>query len=72
MADQRAKRLDKRFHDIFNGSVKIDERLNASSLFLCGLCVQDDPVKCIDEIVSSPHGPDAMQKQCLLTFRRSS
>ena len=72
MADQRAKRLDKRFHDIFNGSVKIDERLNVSSLFLCGFCVQDDPVKCIDGIVSSPHGPDAMQKQCFLTFRRSS
>ena len=69
MADQRTRRLDKRFHDILSGSVKLDERLNASSLFLRGLCVQDDPVKCVDEIVSSPHGLDAVQKAMFSDLR---
>ena len=52
-----------RLHDIFSGSVKLDERLN-TSLFLRGLCVQDDP-----EIVSSPHGLDAVQKAMFSDLR---
>lgn len=69
MTDQRTRQLDKRFHDILSGSVKLDERTSASHLFLQGLCAQVDPVKCVDEIISSPLGLDAVQKAMFSDLR---
>jgi len=69
MTDQRTRLLDKRFHDILSGSVELGERIIASHQFLQGLCAQVDPLKCVDELVSSPLGLDAVQKAMFSDLR---
>ncbi|KIK92929.1 hypothetical protein PAXRUDRAFT_546697 [Paxillus rubicundulus Ve08.2h10] len=54
----RAKQLDKRFHDILRGTVGL-ERVKRN--FLEGLCAQTDPVACVNNIVESARGLDAVQ-----------
>ena len=61
MTDARTKQLDKRFRDVLNGKVTLEQRSSATRLFLGGLCVQADPAKCINDIVESPHGLEAVQ-----------
>ncbi|KAG6371175.1 P-loop containing nucleoside triphosphate hydrolase protein [Boletus reticuloceps] len=50
----RISRLKKRFLDVLSGAVKLDAR--GATLFLEGLCVQDDPVVCLDAVSESAHG----------------
>ena len=50
----RESRLKRRFLDILSGSVKLDSR--GATLFLQGLCAQDDPVVCLNAITESAHG----------------
>ncbi|KAL4068441.1 P-loop containing nucleoside triphosphate hydrolase protein [Scleroderma yunnanense] len=61
MTDARTKQLDKRFHDTLRGSVVLEQRSSITRLFLQGLCVQTDPATCIDQIIESPHGLEAIQ-----------
>jgi len=61
MTDPRTKQLDKRFHDVLRGTTTLEQRSSATRLFLEGLCAQTDPAKCIDEIVASSHGLEAIQ-----------
>jgi len=62
MTDQRTRQFDKRFHDILYGSSKLELRPGPCRLFLKGLCVQADPARCVEKIVSAPHGLDAVQQ----------
>lgn len=62
MTDQRTRQLDKRFRDVLDGNVELELRPGPCRLFLQGLCVQADPANCIDQIVRSPRGIDAVQK----------
>ena len=55
----RVSRLKKRFLDVLSGSVKLDPR--GATLFLEGLCAQDDPVVCLDAIIESAHGLSSVQ-----------
>ena len=55
----RVSRLKKRFLDVLSGSVKLDPR--GATLFLEGLCAQDDPVVCLDAITASAHGLSSVQ-----------
>ena len=55
----RASRLKKRFLDVLSESVKLDSR--GATLFLEGLCGQDDPVVCLDAITESAHGLASVQ-----------
>ena len=59
----RPSRLKKRFHDILSGSVKLDPR--GATLFLEGLCAQDDPVTCLNSIMASSHGLSSVQSAML-------
>lgn len=61
MTDPRTKQLDKRFRDVLRGNITLEQRSSTTRLFLEGLCIQTDPAKCIDEIVASPHGLEAIQ-----------
>ncbi|KAF9238218.1 P-loop containing nucleoside triphosphate hydrolase protein [Melanogaster broomeanus] len=54
----RTKQLDKRFHDILRGAVNVDRHKRH---FLEGLCVQDDPVACVNEIVENAPGLSSLQ-----------
>ncbi|KIK99652.1 hypothetical protein PAXRUDRAFT_30364 [Paxillus rubicundulus Ve08.2h10] len=54
----RAKQLDKRFHDILHGTVDLGRNQRH---FLEGLCVQTDPVACVNNIVESVHGLPSVQ-----------
>ncbi|KAI5994799.1 P-loop containing nucleoside triphosphate hydrolase protein [Pisolithus albus] len=62
MSNQRTRQLQKRFSDIIHGNVKLEQRSNDCRLFLEGLCVQVDPVKCANDIVASRHGLPALQQ----------
>ncbi|KAL4079909.1 P-loop containing nucleoside triphosphate hydrolase protein [Scleroderma yunnanense] len=62
MSDQRTRQLDKRFHDVLHGNCKLELRPNPCCLFLEGLCVQADPARCVEQIIASPHGLDAVQQ----------
>ena len=55
----RVSRLKKRFLDVLSGSVKLDPR--GATLFLEGLCAQDDPAVCLDAIAESAHGLSSVQ-----------
>ncbi|KAN0082413.1 hypothetical protein V8E55_008208 [Tylopilus felleus] len=55
----RISRLRKRFLDVLSGSVKLDPR--GATLFLEGLCAQDDPVTCLNTIMASFHGLSSVQ-----------
>lgn len=55
----RVARLKKRFLEVLSGSVKLDSR--GATLFLEGLCAQDDPVACLDAITESAHGLSSVQ-----------
>ncbi|KAF8842005.1 P-loop containing nucleoside triphosphate hydrolase protein [Paxillus ammoniavirescens] len=54
----RAKQLDKRFHDILHGTVDLERN---KRYFLEGLCAQTDPVACVNKIVESTHGLPSVQ-----------
>ncbi|KAL4063837.1 P-loop containing nucleoside triphosphate hydrolase protein [Scleroderma citrinum] len=62
MTDQRTRQLDKRFHDVLDGNIELELRPSPCRLFLEGLCVQTDPAKCVNHIVGSARGVDAVQK----------
>lgn len=62
MTDQRTRQFDKRFRDILYGNVKLELRPGPCRLFLQGLCVQTDSARCVEKIVSAPHGLDAVQQ----------
>ncbi|KAL4079908.1 P-loop containing nucleoside triphosphate hydrolase protein [Scleroderma yunnanense] len=62
MTDQRNRQFDRRFHDVIHGNSKLDLRPNPCRLFLQGLCIQADPVRCVEQIVASPHGLEAVQQ----------
>ena len=62
MNEQRKRQLDKRFRDIIYGNSKLELRPNPCRLFLEGLLLQADPVRCVEQIVSTPHGLDAVQQ----------
>ncbi|KAF9238217.1 P-loop containing nucleoside triphosphate hydrolase protein [Melanogaster broomeanus] len=55
----RTNQLNKRFHDVLHGRVTPDP--SNARLFLEGLCVQEDPAKCVGNLVASPHGPSSIQ-----------
>ncbi|KAF8550862.1 hypothetical protein OG21DRAFT_1478368 [Imleria badia] len=55
----RVSKLKKRFLDVLSGSVKLDPR--GASLFLQGLCAQDDPAVCLGAIAGSAHGLASVQ-----------
>jgi len=55
----RVPKLKKRFLDVLSGSVKLDPR--GTTLFLEGLCAQDDPAVCLDAITESAHGLSSIQ-----------
>ena len=55
----RVSRLKRRFLDVLSGSVKLNPR--GATLFLEGLCAQDDPVVCLDAIVETAHGLPSVQ-----------
>lgn len=60
MNQARINQLNKRFHDVLHGRVTIDPR--NFRLFLEGICVQDDPAKCVDSLISSrEHGLPSIQ-----------
>ncbi|KAG0696167.1 P-loop containing nucleoside triphosphate hydrolase protein [Suillus ampliporus] len=55
----RAAQLDKRFNDILRGKVLADAR--SYPLLLEAICAQQDPATCINKIVESSHGSNAVQ-----------
>ncbi|KAG1746045.1 P-loop containing nucleoside triphosphate hydrolase protein [Suillus paluster] len=55
----RAAQLDKRFNDILRGKVPADAR--SYPLLLEAICTQQDPAACINKIVESSHGSNAVQ-----------
>jgi hypothetical protein len=55
----RVNQLNKRFHDVLHGRV-ILQPANAR-LFLESICVQEDPAKCVGNLVSNPHGTSSVQ-----------
>ncbi|KIJ16089.1 hypothetical protein PAXINDRAFT_132700, partial [Paxillus involutus ATCC 200175] len=54
----RAKQLEKRFHDVLRGKLAL-ERIKRH--FLEGLCAQPDPVACVNDIVESARGLESVQ-----------
>ena len=59
MTSIRVSRLKKRFLDVLSGSIKLDP--HGSTLFLEGLCAQDDPMVCLGAIINSAHGLPSVQ-----------
>ncbi|KAF8553242.1 P-loop containing nucleoside triphosphate hydrolase protein [Imleria badia] len=55
----RVSKLRKRFLDVLSGSVRFDPR--GATLFLEGLCAQEDPAACLDGIIASTHGLPSVQ-----------
>ncbi|KAF9223027.1 P-loop containing nucleoside triphosphate hydrolase protein [Gyrodon lividus] len=55
----RASQLNKRFHDVLHGRVTVQPQ-NARH-FLEGLCAQEDPAKCVSDLVASPRGSSSIQ-----------
>ncbi|OJA15476.1 hypothetical protein AZE42_06348 [Rhizopogon vesiculosus] len=54
----RAAQLDKRLNDILRGKVPANTNY---PLFLEAICAQQDPATCINKIVESPNGSNAVQ-----------
>ncbi|KIJ06878.1 hypothetical protein PAXINDRAFT_103194 [Paxillus involutus ATCC 200175] len=54
----RAKQLDKRFHDVLCGKLALER---TKRHFLEGLCAQTDPVACVNDIVQSARGLESVQ-----------
>ena len=55
----RKQQLNKRFLDILSGSTDVDRH---KSLFLEGICLQEEPAACISKIVESKCGLSAVQQ----------
>ena len=55
----RDSQLKKRFQDVLSGSVELD--FHGVTLFLEGLCAQDDPVACLVAVTESAHGLSSVQ-----------
>ncbi|KAF9223028.1 P-loop containing nucleoside triphosphate hydrolase protein [Gyrodon lividus] len=55
----RTQQLSKRFHDILRGTISV-ERHNRH--FLEGLCAQEDPVACVNNIVEAAQGLSSVQQ----------
>lgn len=56
----RATRLQKFFHDVISGKTPLKNAQNGD-LFLEALCNEQDPPACIERVLSSPHGLQAVQ-----------
>ncbi|KAH0828788.1 P-loop containing nucleoside triphosphate hydrolase protein [Lanmaoa asiatica] len=59
MNQARINQLNKRFHDVLHGRAVVDPR--SFRLFLEATCAQEDTAKCVDILVSSPHGIPSIQ-----------
>ena len=69
MSQARLNQLNKRFNDILHGRVTLDPRNFRH--FLEGLCVQEDPAKCINSLISNRQLPaiqNAMRFDLSLPF----
>ncbi|KAI9573130.1 P-loop containing nucleoside triphosphate hydrolase protein [Boletus coccyginus] len=63
-ARSRVSKLKKRFFDVLSGSVTLVPR--GTTLFLEGLCAQDDPAVCLDAITRGAHGLSSVQSSMQL------
>ncbi|KAF8553248.1 P-loop containing nucleoside triphosphate hydrolase protein [Imleria badia] len=59
MNQTRINQLSKRFHDVLYGRVIVDPR--NFRLFLEAICAQEDPAKCVEQLISSQHGLPSIQ-----------
>ncbi|EJD38161.1 P-loop containing nucleoside triphosphate hydrolase protein [Auricularia subglabra TFB-10046 SS5] len=57
---QRNARLNKHFHDVLSGK----QKPTGNNLFLEAICAQPEVVACVEKLISSSHGLEAM-KSCL-------